>query len=130
MIHRVLLGSLERFVGALLEQYKGDLPLWLAPTQVLLVPIKDSHLAYAEKCKLALQEHRIRVEIDSRNETLDKRIRNAELNKIPYCLVIGDRETNAASVSVRKRKSKDTTSVVLNGFIEEIEKKIKNRAQD
>ncbi len=130
MIHRVLLGSLERFVGALLEHYKGDLPLWLAPTQVLVVPIKETHLAYAEKCKLMLQEHGIRVEVDHRNETLDKRIRNAELNKIPYVLVVGDREANSGSVCVRKRKTGDQGGVSLENFLAEAKKKIQSRAWD
>jgi threonyl-tRNA synthetase len=130
MIHRVLLGSLERFIGALLEHYKGDLPLWLAPTQVLVVPIKDAHIAYAEKCKLTLQEQGLRVEIDSRNETLDKRIRNAELNKIPYVLVAGDREVKSGSVCVRKRKAGDQGSVSLASFLEEAKNKIQSRAWD
>ena len=130
MIHRVLLGSLERFIGALLEHYKGDLPLWLAPTQVLVVPIKDAHLAYAEKCKRTLQERGMRAEIDNRNETLDKKVRHAELNKIPYILVVGDREANSGSVCVRKRKTGDKGSVSLDAFLEEAKKTIQGRACD
>ena len=77
MLHRVLLGSLERFIGALIEHYKGELPLWLAPTQVLIIPIKDTVYAYAQEVKEKLGENNIRVDIDLRNETLDKKIRNA-----------------------------------------------------
>ena len=130
MIHRVLLGSLERFIGALLEHYKGDLPLWLAPAQVLVVPIKDAHQEYAAKCKSALQAQGIRAEIDNRNETLDKRIRNAELNKIPYVLVVGNREASSGSVCVRKRKAGDQGGVSLGAFLEEIQGKIQSRAWD
>ena len=130
MIHRVLLGSLERFIGALLEHYKGDLPLWLSPTQVLVVPIKDAHVDYAEKCKCALQKEGLRVELDRRNETLDKRIRSAELNKIPYVLVVGDREAQSGKVCVRKRKAGDQGSVSLEAFLEEAKKKIQSRAWD
>ena len=130
MIHRVLLGSLERFIGALLEHYKGDLPLWLAPTQVLVVPIKEAHLEYAEQCRSTLQEQGMRVDIDSGNETLNKRIRNAELNKVPYVLVVGDREASSKSVCVRKRKAGDQGSVSLGVFLEETKKKIQSRAWD
>ena len=92
MLHRVLLGSLERFCGALIEHYNGDLPLWLSPIQVLVIPIKDTCREYALKAKKTLEDNSIRCDIDSRNETLDKRIRNAELNKIPYSLIVGERE--------------------------------------
>ena len=128
MLHRVLLGSLERFIGALIEHYKGDLPLWLAPVQAVVIPIKDSVREYAQKVKQALEDNSLRAEIDSHNETLDKRIRNAELNKIPYCLVVGEREAKAGSVSVRKRIKGDLGSMPLDNFIkqarEEIEKKV------
>jgi threonyl-tRNA synthetase len=77
MLHRVLLGSLERFIGALIEHYKGELPLWLSPVQVLLIPIKDSVSSYARKVQEELEKNQIRVDVDTRNETLDKRVRNA-----------------------------------------------------
>jgi len=120
MLHRVLLGSLERFIGALIEHYKGELPLWLSPTQVLLIPIKESVIAYAQTVKDELEKNQIRVEIDMRNETLDKRIRNAELNKIPYCLILGEREARQGQVSVRKKGSGDQGAVVLDKFIGEL----------
>ncbi len=120
MLHRVILGSLERFIGALLEHYKGDLPLWLAPTQVLIIPIKDSLTEYGLRVKQALENNSIRAEMDNRNVTLDKRIRNAELNKIPYCLVVGEREAKDESVSVRKRIEGDKGSKKLEEFIREI----------
>jgi len=120
MLHRVLLGSLERFIGALIEHYKGELPLWLSPTQVLLIPIKESVAAYAQKVKEELEKNQIRVDMDTRNETLDKRIRNAELNKIPYCLILGDREAKQAQVSVRKKGSGDQGAIALDNFIEDL----------
>jgi threonyl-tRNA synthetase len=126
MLHRVLLGSLERFIGALLEHYNGELPLWLAPTQVLVIPIKDSVREYGAKIKKALEENSIRVEVDNRNETLDKRIRNAELNKIPYSIVVGERETKEGVVSVRKKGEGDKGKASLDKFIEQLRSQIIN----
>jgi len=125
MLHRVLLGSLERFIGALIEHYKGELPLWLSPTQVLLIPIKESVAPYVQKVKEELEKNQIRVDMDTRNETLDKRIRNAELNKIPYCLILGDREAKQAQVSVRKKGSGDQGAIALDKFIEDLMNQIK-----
>jgi len=127
MLHRVVLGSLERFIGALLEHYKGDLPLWLAPTQVVVVPIKDSLQEYARKIQNTLEENSIRTEIDSRSETLDKRIRNSEINKIPYCLVVGEREVKNNTVSVRKRIAGDQGSALLEEFIKKIKYETENK---
>lgn len=124
MLHRVLLGSLERFIGALIEHYKGEFPLWLAPVQVLLIPIKDTAQAYAQTVKARLEKENIRVDIDLRNETLDKRIRNAELNKVPYCLVIGEREAKQDQVSVRKKGSGDQGALALDKFIEQLKNQI------
>jgi len=117
MLHRVLLGSLERFIGALIEHYKGELPLWLAPTQVLLIPIKDTVYVYAQEVKEKLLQNNIRVDMDLSNETLNKKIRNAEVNKIPYCLILGDREAKQGTVSVRKKGSLDQGVVALDEFM-------------
>jgi len=117
MLHRVLLGSLERFIGALIEHYKGELPLWLSPVQVLLIPIKESVLPYAQDVKAELERNQIRVDIDTRNETLDKRIRNAELSKVPYCLVLGEREAKNNQVSVRKKGSGDKGALGRDEFV-------------
>ncbi|MBI5144671.1 MAG: threonine--tRNA ligase, partial [Candidatus Omnitrophica bacterium] len=127
MLHRVLLGSLERFIGALLEHYKGEFPLWLSPTQAIVIPIKDTLLDYAQKVKSLLVESGLRAELDSRKETLDKRIRNAELNKIPYILVVGERELAAGTVAVRKKGEGDKGSKKLEEFIEGIQKEINER---
>lgn len=122
MLHRVLLGSLERFIGALVEQYKGELPLWLSPCQVLIIPLKESVAQYAQSVKNKLENSNIRVDMDTRNESLDKKIRNAEINKIPYCLIIGEREAKQEQVSVRKKGSGDQGAVALDKFIEELVK--------
>ncbi len=120
MLHRVLLGSLERFIGALIEHYKGELPLWLSPCQVLLIPLKETVMPYAQTIKDKLESINIRLEIDTRNESLDKKIREAELNKIPYCLIIGEREAKQEQVSVRKKGSGQQGAVAIDKFIEEL----------
>ncbi|MDD5465618.1 MAG: threonine--tRNA ligase [Candidatus Omnitrophica bacterium] len=139
MLHRVLLGSLERFIGALIEHYKGELPLWLSPCQVLLIPLKETVISYAQTVKSKLEDNNIRVELDTRNETLNKKIREAELNKIPYCLIIGEREAKQEQVSVRKKGSGQRLwqeeakprpagqqgAVALDKFIEELTNRIK-----
>ena len=120
MLHRVLLGSLERFIGALIEHYKGELPLWLSPTQVLIIPIKETVLAYAQEVKSKLESQNLRVEMDLHNETLDKKIRNAEINKVPYCLILGEREAKQQQVSVRKKGSGSQGAVALEEFMENL----------
>jgi threonyl-tRNA synthetase len=127
MLHRVILGSLERFMGALIEHYKGSLPLWLSPQQVLVVPIKDSVREYGLKVKANLEQNSIRTDMDNRNETLDKKIRQAELNKIPYCLVVGEREAKQETVSVRKRGSGDAGAKPIEEFIKQIRQEIDNK---
>jgi len=127
MLHRVILGSLERFIGALIEHYKGNFPLWLAPTQVLIIPIKDSVQEYSLKVKQALEENFIRTQIDSRNETLDKRIRQAELDKIPYVLVVGEREAKQEVVAVRRKGAGDQGVMPLGEFIKKIKEEAINK---
>ena len=128
MLHRVLLGSLERFIGALIEHYNAELPLWLAPNQVLIIPIKDTVNAYANQIKAILIDEGIRVDIDSHNDSLDKRIRNAELNKIPYCLVVGEREASSGSVAVRKKGKGNIGTLKIDEFVKKAKEEIKNRA--
>jgi len=127
MLHRVLLGSIERFIACLIEHYSADLPLWLAPTQTLVVPLKEDFAEYGSKVKKALEDNGIRVELDMRNETLNKRIRQAELEKIPYILVLGEREAEAGSVSVRKRHVRDQVSMSVVEFIEKIKEEIESK---
>jgi threonyl-tRNA synthetase len=124
MLHRVLLGSLERFVACLTEHYMGDFPLWLAPEQVRVIPIKEDLVPYGLELKKLLLENDIRVEIDSRNETLNKRIRQAELEKVPYALIIGQREAEAKTVTVRKRHVQVQQSLSASELIEKLKDEI------
>jgi len=128
MLHRVLLGSLERFIGALIEHYNAALPLWLAPTQALIIPIKDTLQEYALGVQNALVASGIRAEIDCRNETLQKRIRNAEMNKTPYILVIGEREAQAGSVAVRKRGKGDEGACKIEDLVSRLKKEIADKS--
>ncbi len=127
MLHRVLLGSLERFIGALLEHYNGELPLWLAPTQVVVIPIKDTVNEFALSVKKKLESNGIRATIDNENETLNKRIRNSEISKIPYSLVVGEREAKEGKVAVRKKGQGDKGAKPLEDFIKEIKGEIENK---
>jgi len=121
MLHRVVLGSLERFIGALIEHYAGDFPLWLAPVQARIIPIKESVSDYTRIIEDRLLKEGIRVEIDWRSETLDKKIREAEMNKVPYVLVLGRKEKEANTISVRSRiKDRDKQRILkIEELIEE-----------
>jgi threonyl-tRNA synthetase len=107
MLHRVILGSLERFIGALIEHYAGEFPLWLAPTQMVLIPITNKQNDYAEGLRQKFAAEGLRAEIDKRDEKMQKKIRGAELEKIPYMLIVGEKEVASGSVSVRAKKSGD-----------------------
>jgi threonyl-tRNA synthetase len=120
MLHRVVFGSVERFIGILLEHFAGSFPIWLAPTQVVTLPIADRHADYANKVANELRSQGIRVEIDDRSETIGKKIREGELQKIPYMLIIGDKEIEAKKVSVRKYGEGDRGQFELKDLIKEI----------
>lgn len=120
MLHRVLLGSVERFIACLTEHYGGDFPLWLAPVQSLIIPIKETTVEYCAGVRNRLVAEGVRCEIDSRSETLNRKIREAELQKIPYVLVCGEREQSTDSVSVRKRHEKDQQVMSVQAFIEKV----------
>jgi threonyl-tRNA synthetase len=107
MVHRALMGSLERFFGVLVEHYGGAFPVWLSPVQVMIVPIADRHLDYARKVEAELKADGLRVQIDARSERMNSKIREAQLQKIPYMLVVGDKEQAAEGVSVRLRSGED-----------------------
>ena len=124
MLHRALLGSLERFIGTLIEHYAGNFPLWLAPNQVAIIPIKEEHKAFATQIKVALQLADIRVVVDDRNESLSKRIREASVKKIPYQLIIGDKETQSSQVSVRLQNGSDLGSMSAEALISRLNKEI------
>lgn len=128
MLHRVLLGSLERFEAMLLEHYAGALPLWLAPVQAVIIPVRQEDEEYALKIKQKCIDAGLRVELDIRNETLTKRIRNAELEKIPYIIIIGAKEVQASKIAVRKRGKGDQGQMNLEEFIERIQEEIEKKA--
>jgi threonyl-tRNA synthetase len=111
MIHRALLGSFERFIGILVKHYGGELPLWLAPVQVAVLPIADRHLSYAREVAAELRERGLRVDVDERSESVGKKVREAELRKVPYMLVVGDREQDARQVAVRRHREGDVGTI-------------------
>lgn len=128
MIHRVVFGSIERFIGILTEHFAGAFPLWLAPVQVKILPITDRQSDYAYEIKNKMFDLGIRVEVDARNEKIGYKIREAQLEKIPYMLVIGDKEVENNSVAVRKRGEGDKGAVSVNEFIDEVLKGIEGKA--
>ena len=125
VIHRAILGSSDRFISFLLEETKGNLPVWLSPVQVKILTIADRHIEYAEKLEEKLERMGIRVELDSREEKIGYKIREAQLQKIPYMLVVGDNEINDGKVSVRNRQSRELVSMSQDEFIEKISKEAK-----
>jgi len=128
LIHRALLGSLERFFGVLIEQYKGNFPLWLAPVQVVILPIADRHNNYAEKLDGIFKEEGIRSFVDLRREKVGYKIREAENQQIPLILIVGDREAERQTISLRVHTKGDVGEVSLNDFLEKIKELIKNKS--
>ncbi len=127
MIHRAVLGSAERAMMILIEHFGGNFPTWLTPIQVKVLPITEKHLEYALKVKSALEQESIRVEVDTRNERLQAKIRDAQLEKVAYMFIVGDREAEAKAVAVRKRDGKDLGSLKLEDFIETLKKEIEEK---
>lgn len=128
MLHRALFGSFERFIGVLIEHYAGAFPVWLSPVQVKILPVSsEKHLDYAKKVHSLLLKNKIRAEIDSDNETIGKKIREAEKQKIPYMLVVGDKESENNSVAVRARGSRNIEDMEIEKFIEKIGKEVEEK---
>ena len=117
MVHRAILGSLERFIGVLIEHYAGAFPLWLSPVQAVIIPIADRHIEYAEQIQDKLINQGYRVEVDSRSERMNLKIRNAQLQKMPYMLIVGDKELEQETASVRLRNGTDMGSMPLSDLI-------------
>jgi len=128
MVHRALFGSVERFFGVLIEHYAGAFPLWLAPVQVGIVPISEKHLEYAQSVKAKLEAAGLRVELDARNEKMNAKIREFTMQKVPFVLVMGDKEAASEAVSVRTRGKGDEGSVALTQFIERATGLVKSRS--
>ena len=130
MLHRALMGSLERFFGCLVEHYAGAFPLWLAPVQVLLCTITDNQIEYAEKLAQRFEESDIRVEKDLRNEKIGFKIREAQLQKIPYMIVLGDKEVESQTLGVRRRRSKETRTLDFETFLTELKSGIDSKLME
>ncbi|MDD4957371.1 MAG: threonine--tRNA ligase [Candidatus Omnitrophica bacterium] len=128
MLHRVILGSLERFMGAVIEHYGGEFPVWLAPVQAKLIPISDAHVEYASELGAQLIDNGFRVEIDSRNEKMQRKIRDAELAKVPYMAILGNKEMQNGTVSVRSKKEGDLGVMSKEDFLGLLSAKTRDKA--
>jgi len=126
MIHRAPFGSMERFIALLLEHTGGNFPLWLIPEQAIILPVSEKHEKYAEKVLNSLENHEIRGLIDSRNETIGKKIREAEMSKIPFMLIVGDQEAENNSLSIRRHGGEDLGSISIEAFADIVNKEIKS----
>ena len=127
MIHRAIFGSFERFIGILIEHYSGKFPLWLNPLQVIIMNVNESNLKFSKEVYKKLKENNIRVELDDRNESIPKKVREAQLRKINYSLTIGDKEVKNKTLAVRTLDGKIKFNVKADNFIEEILKEIKDK---
>ena len=130
VIHRVIYGSLERFIGILIEHTAGAFPAWLAPIQVRIITIADRHVPYAQEVMQHLRERGIRVELDHSPERMNAKIREAQLQKIPYMLVVGDKEQQSQAVSVRLRTNENLGVIPLDTFVARITDTIKTKSRD
>jgi len=129
MLHRVILGSLERFTGALIEHFAGAMPLWLAPTQCVIIPVSEKAISYAERVEKSLMDEEIRVELDARNERLQKKVRDAEVEKVPYMIIVGEKEAAKGSLSIRSKSQGDMGEVKLADFVQMIKKEIREKVR-
>ena len=130
MIHRAGYGSLERFIGILTEHFAGKFPVWMAPVQAKVIPVSNNQMAYAKEIADKLSAADIRVELDENNDTLGYKIRKAQMERVPYMIIIGDKEVGAGNISVRTRKGADEGSVDLESFINRVHDEVKNRTVD
>ena len=126
MIHRAPFGSMERFVAVLIEHTAGEFPLWLAPDQAVIIPISDKYQEYAEKVCQLLKNYDIRTLIDNRSEKVGKKIRDNELKKIPYLIIVGEKEETEKTISVRRHREGDLGSMTIDNFIKKVKEEIEN----
>jgi threonyl-tRNA synthetase len=129
MLHRVILGSLERFMGALIEHFAGALPLWLSPTQCVIIPVSEKALSYAREIQHIFLENDIRVTLDTRNERLQKKVRDAEVEKVPYMVILGETEISEKALSVRSKSEGDMGKMGVEEFIQMIQKEIREKVR-
>jgi len=127
MIHRALLGSLERFFGVLIEHFGGAFPVWLAPVQAMIIPIADRHLDYAYEVEKKLKAAGFRVEVDDRGERMNAKIRDAQNQKIPYMLVVGDKEVENNQVALRLRSGENPGAITLDDFLARAQKDVEEK---
>lgn len=130
MIHAAIMGSIERFISIMIEHHAGSFPVWISPVQISVLPITDKHADYAKNVLDLLQAQGLRVELNDKNEPLNARIRDAQLQKIPYMLIIGDREMSSNVVSVRLRSGEDLKSMPLEAFSERANQAIAQKSQN
>lgn len=128
MIHRALFGSVERFFGVLIEHYAGAFPLWLAPVQIAVLPITDRINDYAQEVAAKLRESKLRVEVNTRSEKIGAKIRDAQMQKVPFMLVLGDREMEEKKIAVRERTRGDIGVMTLDEFKELAQRLVQTRA--
>ena len=128
MVHRALLGTMERFMGVLIEHYAGAFPVWLAPVQAVVIPIADRHIGYAQELKARLEASNVRVDVDDGNDRMNAKIRNAQLQKVPYMLVVGDREIEAGAAAVRLRSGDDLGAVPVDEIVARIAGEVETKA--
>ena len=126
LIHRALFGSFERFIGIITEHFAGAFPVWLSPVQVKVMPISDSQISYAKEVCKKLEDEGFRVELDDRQEKIGYKIREAQLHKIPYMLILGEKEVEANAVGVRVRKEGDIGKMSLDDFINRLKEDVKS----
>ena len=127
VIHRALIGSFERFFAFLIEHHGGDFPLWFTPEQIYIIPISEKHLSYAQKIEEELKAAKMRVKLDARNKSMQSRIRDAEKMKIPYIVVVGDKEIETEAVSVRARKNREEGLMKIQEFIDNLKEEIRSK---
>jgi threonyl-tRNA synthetase len=130
MIHRTVMGALERFMGILIEHFAGAFPTWLAPVQAQVIPISEDQIDYAQEIKEDFAEEEIRIEVDSRDENLGYKIREAQMQQIPYMLIVGSDEVDDNTVSVRERREGDLGTFEVQKFKERILKEISNKGSN
>jgi threonyl-tRNA synthetase len=127
-VHRALFGSIERFFGVLIEHYAGAFPVWLSPVQTVMIPIAERHVDYANKVADRLKAAGVRVAVDARNEKMNAKIREHAMQKVPFLLVVGDKESEAGKVNVRTRGKEKTEDMAATEFVEKIKKLIAEKS--
>ena len=130
MVHRTVLGSMERFLASLIEHYEGAFPVWLAPVQVVVIPVADHHLDYAHKLEASLKSEGVRIKVDARSERINLKIRQAQLDKIPYMLVVGDKEVASSTISIRLRSGEQVSSLSIESFKQTIKRAIASKTRE